>query len=120
MIDAKTAGIGPVQRSTPDQRTRLAMRESCDEGSIFVTKLLRGALEPTKENLQLGQIARGAQGAFTRYEATLSARDQTSVVVSKMLAGDNTEEFRRYVKAAMPEHPAVREITLRIPAGASQ
>lgn len=86
--------------------------EAADESALLLRKLMRGEIESTKENLQLAQHARGALGAFTRYEATLSAREQTSVVVSKLLAGDNPDEFRRYVAASLPDHAAVRMVPL--------
>src|SRR6266508_4373200 len=88
---------------------RQHMTEAADEGALFLRKLFRGEVEATKDNQQLATHARGAMGAFTRYEATLSARDQTSVVVSKLLAGENPDEFQRYIKASLPGHPAVRE-----------
>jgi hypothetical protein len=91
--------------------------EAADEGALFIRRLLRGEIENTKDNRALAADARGALGAFTRYEATLSARDQTSVVVSKLLAGDNPEEFRRYIRASLPSHSAVREIPLQLEDG---
>lgn len=92
------------------------LTEAADEGALFIRRLLRGEIENTKDNRALAADARGALGAFTRYEATLSARDQTSVVVSKLLAGDNAEEFQRYIKASLPTHAAVREVPLQIAA----
>jgi hypothetical protein len=94
------------------------MTEAADEGAIFLTKLFRGAIEANKDNQLLATHARGALGAYTRYEATLSARDQTSVVVSKLLAGENPEEFQRYIAASLPDHPAVREVNLKLVSGA--
>lgn len=96
---------------------RTHLTEAADEGALYIRKLLRGELENTKDNRALGAEARAAMGAFTRYEATLSARDQTSVVVSKLLAGDDREAFERYVKASLPDHAAVREIDLRLTEG---
>jgi hypothetical protein len=105
------------RRYNATDHVRDNMTSAADEGAIFLRKLLRGEIENTGDNRALAATARGALGAFTRYEATLSARDQTSVVVSKLLAGDDPEEFQRYVKASLPDHPAIREIDLRLEAG---
>jgi hypothetical protein len=107
-----------IQRYEPTERIRTHLIEAADEGAVFIRKLLRGEIENTKDNRALAADARGALGAFTRYEATLSARDQTSVIVSKMLSGDNPEDFQRYIRASLPNHPAVREIDLRLGDGA--
>lgn len=108
--------IEPVHRRyKAEDNVRQHLTEAADEGALYIRKLLRGEIENTKENRALGSEARAAMGAFTRYEATLSARDQTSVVVSKLLAGDSTEDFQRYIKASLPTHAAVREIDLRLP-----
>jgi len=96
---------------------RSHLEQAADEGAIFIQRLLRGEVEPTRENLLLATAARGAMGAFTRYEATISNREQTSVVVSKLLAGDSREDFGRYVAASLPDHPAVRVVNLRLDAG---
>ena len=100
----------PIYRASDHVREHLV--EAADESALLLRKLMRGEIDPTKENLQLAQHARGALGAFTRYEATLSARDQTSVIVSKLLAGENPEEFQRYISASLPDHPAVRVVPL--------
>lgn len=107
----------PARRYQAVDHVREHLTEAADEGALYIRKLLRGEIENTKDNRALGSEARAAMGAFTRYEATLSARDQTSVVVSKMLAGDDPEEFRRYIKASLPEHSAVRVIDLRLEPG---
>jgi hypothetical protein len=96
---------------------RAHLFEAADEGALFLRRILRGEVEPTKDNMQLATHARGALGAFTRYEATLSARDQTSVVVSKLLAGENADDFQRYITASLPDHPAIRNIELRLVVG---
>jgi hypothetical protein len=106
-----------ITRYQPGDHVRDHLTEAADEGASYITKLLRGAIENTKENRALAAEARAALGAFTRYEATLSAREQTSVMVSRMLAGDNAEDFQRYIKASMPDHAAVRMIDLRLPSG---
>lgn len=99
------------------EHIREHLTQAADEGALFLRKLLRGEVELTRDNLSLATQARAAIGGFARYEATISNREQTSVVVSKMLAGESTEDFRRYVKASLPDHPAVREIDLRLPTG---
>ena len=98
---------------------RQHLTEAADEGALFLRRLLRREIETTKDNLQLATHARGAIGGFTRYEATLSAREQNSLIVSKLLAGESREEFQRYITASLPDHPAVRVIDLRLEAGAS-
>lgn len=100
------------RRYNPVDHIRGNLTAAADEGALFITKLLRGAIENSKDNRALGAEARAAIAAFTRYEATLSARDQTSVVVSKLLAQDNAEEFRRYIEASLPDHPVVRVIEI--------
>jgi hypothetical protein len=108
-----TETIQPARYRAQDH-IRDHLRDAADEGALFIRRLLRGEIENTADNRALGTEARAALGAFTRYEATLSARDQTSVVVSKLLAGDNREAFEDYVRASLPAHPAVRAIPARI------
>jgi hypothetical protein len=106
----------PRQYDATDH-VRQHMTEAADEGALYIRRLLRGEIENTKDTRELATQARAALGSFTRYEATLSARDQTAVVVSKMLAGDNVDEFRKYIAASMPDHPAIRVVDLALASG---
>lgn len=105
------------KRYNAGERVREHLTEAADEGALFLRKLFRGEVEPTKENLNLATQARGAVGGFTRYEATLSAREQNNIILSRFLAAEDPEEFKRYVKASMPEHPAVRVVDLKLASG---
>lgn len=101
-----------MKRYEAKDHVRTNLLNAANEGALYLTRLFRGEITPDKEALTLGSLAKGATGAFTRYEATLSARDQTSVVVSKLLAGENSEALQQYIAASLPDHPAVRIIEL--------
>lgn len=87
--------------------------EAGDEGALYIRKLLRGEVDFTKETPLLLAAARAAVGSYSRVQATQSAREQTSAVISRMLAGDDRDELREFVKASLPEHPAVRILKLK-------
>lgn len=60
-----------------------------EEGGIFLVKAFRGAIRMDEpENRILASAASSGIGAWTRYEATKSQRQQTDIIRSAIFARD--------------------------------
>lgn len=58
--------------------------------------------EDDKKAIAKARIATSVLSSCTRHEATVSAREQTAVVIARQLAS-NKKEFREYLRMAEPQ-----------------
>jgi hypothetical protein len=88
------------------------LTEAANESLMFLTKAFRGAVRLDEgESKRLLHAATATVGAWSRYEATQSNREQTRMAMAAMLAREEGGSTLQWMRRTMPNHSVVRSLT---------
>lgn len=87
------------------------LTEATNESLIFLTRAFRGAVRlDDGDNKRLLAAATSTVSAWSRYEATQSAREQTRFAMAGVLARESGKTVGELMQVTMPQHSVARQL----------
>lgn len=82
---------------------------AADVSADYITKLISGEIDPTKEALQIARFAAASVGNYTRHLSVKHNHERTVLGLVKMVSQDPAD-LLSYIRAALPDAGFVRAL----------